>query len=54
MNGIRSSVGEENNRSVIAGHRGYFEDLMFLNLGKLKTGDDVFIYRNGESLHYAV
>ncbi len=54
VNGTGLPIGEENNRSVIAGHRGYFEDLMFLNLGKLKTGDDVFIYRNGESLHYAV
>ncbi|EGY80144.1 class C sortase [Peptoniphilus indolicus] len=54
VDGTSLPVGGVNNRSVIAGHRGYYQSIMFLNLDELTAGDKIFIERNGESLEYEV
>lgn len=41
-------------RTVIAGHRGYYKDLMFYDLDKLENGDKIFVDRAGKSLEYEV
>lgn len=41
-------------RSVIAGHRGYYEAIMFLNLDELKEGDRVSLERGDTKLEYFV
>ncbi|MGI5949813.1 class C sortase [Peptoniphilus sp.] len=54
IDGTSLPVGGVNRRSVIAGHRGWYRDLMFFNLHKLDVGDDVTIVRGDESLKYKV
>lgn len=54
IDGTALPTGEINTRSVIAGHRGWRSDLMFLNLNKLENGDRVFIERKGQTLEYKV
>lgn len=54
VDGTSLPAGGLNNRSVIAGHRGYYQSIMFLNLDELTAGDRIFIERNGESLEYEV
>lgn len=41
-------------RVVIAGHRGYYGQLLFLNLNSLSVGAPVFIYFNGQMYEYLV
>ena len=41
-------------RSVIAGHRGYYEAIMFWNLGKLSEGDLIYISWPNKTLEYKV
>ncbi len=41
-------------RSVIAGHRGYYKDLMFFHLDRLTKGDHVYVYRGNETYDYVV
>lgn len=41
-------------RVVIAGHRGYYGQLLFLNLNSLSVGVPVFIYFNGQMYEYLV
>jgi len=52
--GTSLPIGGINRRSVIAGHRGWYRDIMFLNLGKLRPGDLVYIDRGGKTLEYKV
>lgn len=52
--GTSLPTGGVNRRSVIAGHRGWYRDIMFLNLGKLRAGDSVYIDREGKTLEYKV
>lgn len=52
--GTSLPIGGVNRRSVIAGHRGWYRDIMLLNLGKMKVGDKVYIDREGEKLLYKV
>lgn len=54
VEGTALPIGEKNTRSVIAGHRGYYRDLMFLNVEELKENDEILIDRAGETLKYRV
>lgn len=54
IDGTSLPVGGVNRRSVIAGHRGWYRDLMFYNLHKLEVGDDVIIVRGDRELKYKV
>ncbi|MCI5997990.1 MAG: class C sortase [Parvimonas sp.] len=54
VDGTALPVGGVGNRSVIAGHRGFYKDIMFLNLGDLKVGDEVFVDRLETTLKYVV
>lgn len=50
--GTSLPIGGFNTRSVIAGHRGWWGDIMFFNLDELKNGDKVNIDVNGKKLVY--
>lgn len=52
--GTSLPTGGKGKRAVIAGHRGWYRDIMLLNLGKVKNGDKVYIDRNGKVLTYVV
>lgn len=52
--GTSLPTGGKGRRSVIAGHRGWYRDIMLLNLGKVKNGDKVYIDRKGQVLTYLV
>lgn len=39
-------------RSVIAGHRGYYKEIMFYHLDRIKPKDKLYIDRNGETYEY--
>lgn len=54
VEGTALPIGEKNTRSVLAGHRGYYRDLMFLNVEELKENDEILIDRAGETLKYRV
>lgn len=55
IDGTSLPVGGIGTRSVIAGHRGWYTDVMFLNLHKLKNGDEIFIELiDGTNLKYVV
>lgn len=54
IDGTALPTGGMGNRSVIAGHRGWYKDVMFLNISKLKKGDKVYIERAGKTLTYVV
>ena len=54
IDGTSLPVGGIGTRSVIAGHRGWYRDVMLLNLGELKKGDKVYINRQGDILEYEV
>lgn len=52
--GTSLPVDGVNRRSVIAGHRGWYGDTMFLNLHKLESGDEMIVTKDGEALKYIV
>lgn len=54
VDGTSLPVGGAGLRSVIAGHRGFYKDIMFLNLHKLKKGDSVILRRGKKLLIYKV
>ncbi|MDD7363308.1 MAG: class C sortase [Peptoniphilus sp.] len=54
IDGTSLPVSGAGRRSVIAGHRGWYRDLMFFNLHKLEAGDDMFIVRGKTRMHYKV
>ncbi|MCD1147745.1 class C sortase [Peptoniphilus sp. KCTC 25270] len=54
IDGTSLPVGGVGTRSVIAGHRGWYNDVMFLHLEELETGDRIYIDRKGETLTYSV
>lgn len=54
IEGTALPIGEKNTRAVIAGHRGYYRDLMFLNVEELKENDEILIDRAGKTLKYRV
>ncbi|MDO5026485.1 MAG: class C sortase [Tissierellia bacterium] len=54
MSGTDIPIGGKSTRSVIAGHRGWWDDTMFLYVDDLKAGDSIFIERHGKRLEYQV
>lgn len=54
VDGTSLPVGGKGLRSVIAGHRGFYKDIMFLNLHKLENGDSVILRRGKKLLIYKV
>lgn len=54
VEGTSLPLGGESTRSVIAGHRGGWGDLMFYNIEKLEAGDDIFIDGRSGLLKYKV
>lgn len=54
VEGTSLPLGGKSTRSVIAGHRGWWGDLMFYNVEKLEEGDDIFIDGRSGLLKYKV
>ncbi len=54
VEGTSLPLGGKSTRSVIAGHRGWWGDLMFYNVEKLEAGDDIFIDGRSGILKYKV
>lgn len=54
IDGTALPVGGVGNRSVIAGHRGTYKDLLFLNLDELVAGDRIYVKYQDEILEYKV
>lgn len=54
VEGTSIPVGGKGTRSVIAGHRDWWGDDMFLFIDELVEGDDVYVKRAGKTLHYKV
>lgn len=54
VDGTSLPVGGVGLRAVIAGHRGFYKDIMFLNLHKLENGDSVILRRGKKLLIYKV
>lgn len=54
IDGTSLPIGGLGNRSVIAGHRGWYGDTMLFHLDELKVGDKVYIDRHGQVLTYSV
>lgn len=54
IDGTNLPIGGISTRSVIAGHRGWYKAIRFLNIGKLKKDDLVFIDVLGKTLKYKV
>lgn len=52
--GTSLPVGGIGKRSVIAGHRGWWGDVMFLYVHTLEKGDPIYIERNGDKMTYLV
>lgn len=54
VDGTSIPIGGKNNRSVIAGHRGYWGDTIFLYLDQLEAGDYVYVQRADRTMRYVV
>ncbi len=54
VDGSSIPIGGAGTRSVIAGHRGWWGDTMFLYLDQLNAGDYIYIERAEETLRYIV
>lgn len=54
VDGSSIPIGGLGNRSVIAGHRGWWGDTMFLYLDQLEAGDYVYVERAEETMRYVV
>ena len=54
VEGTSLPLGGMSTRSVIAGHRGWWGDLMFYNVDKLEVGDEIFIDGRTGLLEYRV
>lgn len=54
VDGTSLPIGGKGTKSVIAGHRGWWGDTMFLYLHVLEEGDSVFVERAGNTLEYRV
>lgn len=54
VDGTSIPVGGPGTRSVIAGHRGWWGDTMFLYLDQLNYGDYVYIERAEQTMRYVV
>ncbi|WP_394022586.1 class C sortase [Anaerococcus martiniensis] len=54
VDGTSIPIGGAGSRSVIAGHRGWWTDTMFLYVDQLQAGDYVYIERAEETMRYVV
>lgn len=54
VEGTSLPLGGKSTRSVIAGHRGWWGDLMFYNIDKLEVGDEILIDGRTGLLKYRV
>lgn len=55
VDGTNLPLAGKGTRSVIAGHRGWYTDTMFLYLNQLEAGDDIYLETVlGEKAHYRV
>lgn len=54
IEGTSLPLGGKSTRSVIAGHRGWWGDLMFYNVEKLEAGDIIYIDGRSGLLEYKV
>lgn len=54
VEGTSLPLGGMSTRSVIAGHRGWWGDLMFYNVDKLEVGDEIFIDGRTGLLEYRI
>ena len=54
IDGTAIPVGGAGTRSVIAGHRGWWGDTMFLYLDQLNAGDYIYIERGDSTMRYVV
>ena len=54
VDGTSIPVGGPGTRSVIAGHRGWWGDTMFLYLDQLNEGDYVYVERAEQTMRYVV
>lgn len=54
IDGTSIPVGGPGTRSVIAGHRGWWGDTMFLYLDQLNSGDYIYIERGDTTMRYVV
>lgn len=54
VEGTSLPLGGKSTRSVIAGHRGWWGDLMFYNVEKLEAGDEILIDGRSGLLKYKV
>lgn len=54
VEGTSLPLGGMSTRTVIAGHRGWWGDLMFYNVDKLEVGDEIFIDGRTGLLEYRV
>ena len=54
VDGTSIPIGGAGTRSVIAGHRGWWGDTMFLYLDQLNPGDYVYIERAEQTMRYVV
>lgn len=54
ISGTDIPIGGPTTRSVIAGHRGWWGDTMFLYVDDLENGDSIFVERAGKKLEYKV
>ena len=54
IDGTSIPIGGAGTRSVIAGHRGWWTDTMFLYIDQLQPGDYIYIERAEETMRYVV
>lgn len=54
VDGTSIPIGGAGTRSVIAGHRGWWTDTMFLYIDQLQPGDYVYVERAEETMRYVV
>lgn len=54
LDGTSIPVGGKGRRSVLAGHRGWYGDIMLLKVGQLYSNDVVYVHHHGKTLTYRV
>ena len=54
LDGTSIPVGGKGRRSVLAGHRGWYGDIMLLKVGQLYSNDVVYVHHHGNTLTYKV
>ena len=54
LDGTSIPVGGKGRRSVLAGHRGWYGDIMLLKVGQLYSNDVVYVHHHGKTLTYKV